>query len=218
MSISNYAENKLLDAVFNFTTTGGGLPTANPYVALHTAAPGETGTSEATGGSYARQQADFAAAAAGTLQNNANIDFASMPAVTGNGIVGWSAWDAVSAGNCLWTGWLSLTSGLAEVRSGDFATDLVQSVAHGLVADNRVVFEAVEGLTLPNPLDQTTIYWVISTGLTTDTFRVSTTQGGAAVNLVTTAGSAIWRLVGNKTVNSGDTFRIATGDLDVFLD
>jgi len=218
MSISDYAENKLLDAVFNFTTTGGGLPTANPYIALHTAAPGETGANEATGGSYARQQADFSAAASGTLSNTGNIDFPSMPAVAGNGIVGWSAWDAVSAGNCLWTGWISLASGLAEVRSGDFAADLIQSVAHGLVADNRVVFEAVEGLTLPNPLDQTTVYWVIATGLTTDAFSVSTTSGGAAVNLATTAGSAIWRLVNNKTVGSGETYRIATGDLDVFLD
>jgi hypothetical protein len=217
VSISDYAENKLLDAVFNATTTGGGLPTANPYIALHTADPGETGTNEATGGSYARQQADFAAAASGTLQNNANIDFASMPAVTGNGIVGWSAWDAVSAGNCLWTGWLSLTSGLAEVRSGDLATDDIQSVAHGLVLDNRVVFETLEGLTIPTGLTAGTLYWVISTGLTTDAFRVSTTSGGGAVN-ITAAGSAVWRLVSNKTVNSGDTFRIATGDLDVFLD
>jgi hypothetical protein len=218
MSISDYGENKLLDAVFNATTTGGGLPTANPYIALHTADPGETGTNEATGGSYARQQADFSAAAAGTLQNNANIDFASMPAVTGNGIVGWSAWDAVSAGNCLWTGWLSLTSGLAEVRAGsDVTNNDVQSVAHGLVADNRVVFETLEGLTIPTGLTAGTLYFVIATGLTTDSFRVATTSGGAAVD-ITAAGSALWRLVANKTVNSGDTFRIATGDLDVFLD
>jgi hypothetical protein len=217
VTISDYAENKLLDAVFNFTTTGGGLPTANPFIALHTADPGETGTSEATGGSYARQQADFAVAAAGTLQNNANIDFASMPAVSGNGIVGWSAWDAVSAGNCLWTGWLSLTSGLAEVRSGDLATDDVQSVAHGLVTDSRVVFEALEGLTIPAGITAGTLYFVLAVGLTTDTFRVSTTSGGGTLN-ITAAGSALWRLVANKTVNSGDTFRIATGDLDVFLD
>lgn len=218
MTISDYAENKLLDAVFNFTTTGGGLPTANPYIALFTADPGETGASgEVAGGSYARQQSDFAVAASGTLQNNANIDFASMPAVSGNGVVGWGAFDAVTAGNCLWTGFLSLTSGLAEVRSGDLATDDVQSVAHGLVLDNRVIFEVIEGLTIPAGLTAGTIYWIITTGLTTDAFRVSTTQGGGAAN-ITAAGSAIWRLVGNKTVNSGDTFRIATGDLDVFLD
>jgi hypothetical protein len=218
VTVSDYAENKLLDAIFNSTTTGGGLPTANPYVALHTADPGETGANEATGGSYARQQADFAAAASGTLQNNANIDFASMPAVTGNGIVGWSVWDAVSAGNCLWTGWLSLVSGLAEVRAGsDVTNNDVQSVAHGLATDNRVVFEALEGLTIPAGLTAGTLYFVIATGLTTDAFRVATTSGGAAID-ITAAGSALWRLVGNKTVNSGDTFRIATGDLDVFLD
>jgi hypothetical protein len=72
MSISNYAELKILDAVFRHTSTGGGLPTANPYISLHTADPGETGASEVAGGSYARQQAAFDAAIAGA---NANTSY-----------------------------------------------------------------------------------------------------------------------------------------------
>ena len=56
MSISNYLENKLLDAVFNATAFN---VTGDPYISLHTADPGETGASEVTGGSYARQQAAF---------------------------------------------------------------------------------------------------------------------------------------------------------------
>ncbi len=43
-SIGDYAETKLLDAIFNYSTTGGGLPTANIYVSLHTSTgPAETG-------------------------------------------------------------------------------------------------------------------------------------------------------------------------------
>ena len=37
MSIANYAENRILDALFNNTS----LAIATPYVSLHTADPGE---------------------------------------------------------------------------------------------------------------------------------------------------------------------------------
>lgn len=211
MGKSNYAEDQLLDAVWNFDTTG--LPSANLYISLHTADPGETGANEAAGGSYARQQADFGAASGGTLSNSANIDFTSMPAAT---IVAWGAWDAVSAGNCWWTGWLSTQSGLG-VHFEEGVTDDVYSPDHTLAADDRVVFEVVEGYTIPTGLTAGTLYWVIATGLTADSFRVSTTQGGAAVN-ITADGQAIWREVVPKTTNSGDTFRIAAGDLDIFDD
>jgi hypothetical protein len=39
-------------------------------------------TDEVSGGSYARQQAVFAAVVAGTTDNDSNIDFTSMPACT----------------------------------------------------------------------------------------------------------------------------------------
>lgn len=110
MSISNYLENKLLDAVFNSTAFS---VTGNPYVSLHTADPGETGTSEVVGGSYARQQADFTVAATGALENAAIIDFASMPAVT---VVGVGIWDAPSGGNFLWGGLLTVNK---TTNSGD---------------------------------------------------------------------------------------------------
>ena len=110
MSISNYLENALLNAVFNSTSFS---VTGNPYVSLHTADPGETGASEVTGGSYARQQADFIAAASGALDNSAIIDFASMPAVT---VVGVGVWDALSGGNFLWGGTLDANK---TTNSGD---------------------------------------------------------------------------------------------------
>lgn len=61
MSISNYAELALLNAVFNATAFG---LVGDPYVSLHTADPGETGASEVAGGAgpYARQQVAFDAA------------------------------------------------------------------------------------------------------------------------------------------------------------
>lgn len=101
MTISNYAELALLDAVFNAVSFG---LAGDPYISLHTADPGETGASEAAGGGYARQQAAFAAAAAGATQNSAIIDFTGMPAAT---ITHVGVWDALAAGNFLWGGALT---------------------------------------------------------------------------------------------------------------
>lgn len=111
MSISDYLEKKILDKVFrntDFTVT-------NPYCSLHTADPGETGASEVTGGSYARQlmEMDAAHATNGTTQNTNTEDFTLMPAVTVTHV---AFWDASSAGNCLWSGALSASK---VVNSGD---------------------------------------------------------------------------------------------------
>jgi hypothetical protein len=97
MSISNYLENKILDKVFrntDFTVT-------TPYVSLHTADPGETGASEATGGSYARQSGSFDAASSGATANSGAINFTGMPAAT---ITHVGIWDASTSGNFLWGG------------------------------------------------------------------------------------------------------------------
>jgi len=209
--LTDFGENTVLDDMFN---AGSGFAIAgNPFVALHTADPGDTGASnEVAGGSYARQQADFTAASSGALENVANIDFTSMPSTT---VVAWSIWDNVSAGNCLQTGWFSTVSGLGIVRSADLAGNDVQSVAHGLANDDRVEFEVIEGLTIPAGLTAGVLYFVLSAGLTTDAFNVSTTSGGGEVD-ITAAGSSIWRKVTPKVVNSGDTFRISAGALDIF--
>lgn len=94
MSLSDFAENELLDALLNNGSFAGG---ATVYVSLHTADPGEDGASEVSGGSYARQASGgFAAAAGGTTDNDAAINFTSMPAETVTHV---GIWSAVSAGN-----------------------------------------------------------------------------------------------------------------------
>jgi hypothetical protein len=209
--LTDAAEDLVLDDIYN---AGAGITLAtDPFIALHTADPGDTGASnEVAGGSYARQQAAFSTSASGTVSNSANIDFTNMPSTT---VVAWSVWTLVSAGTCLQTGWFSTVSGLAVVRSADLAGNDIQTVAHGLASDDRVEFEVIEGLTIPAGLTAGTLYFVLSGGLTTDAFNVSATSGGAEID-ITAAGSAIWRKVTPKVVNSGDTFRIATGDLDIF--
>jgi len=208
--LSDTGEDIVLNDIYN---AGAGFTVAgDPYIALHTADPADTGANEATGGSYARQQTVFGPSASGIVNNTNNIDFVSMPATT---IVAWSVWDSLTTGLCYQTGWLSTVSGLAIVRTADATANDVQSQTHGLANDDRVEFEVIEGLTVPAGLTAGTLYFVIATGLTTDAFRVATTSGGAAVD-ITGNGSAIWRKVTPKVVNSGDTFRIPAASLNIF--
>jgi hypothetical protein len=109
MSISDYLENELLDSVFN----NGSFAVAQPYVSLHTADPGEDGSNECTGGSYARQSGSFTTAASGAVETDADIEFTGMPACTVTHV---GVWDAVSAGNFLWGGALSASK---TVNAGD---------------------------------------------------------------------------------------------------
>ncbi len=110
MSISDYLELQLLDAVFRADAFG---LAANPYVSLHTADPGEAGANEVAGGGYARQQAAFDVAAAGATANSAIIDFTNMPAETMTHV---GVWDALGGGNFLWGGPLaaSKTTGAGD--------------------------------------------------------------------------------------------------------
>lgn len=58
--------------------------------------------------------------------------------------------------------------------------NLVTKAAHGLAANDRIYFVTLTGGT---GLTAGTNYYVISSGLTSSTFKVSTTQGGAEVNI-----------------------------------
>lgn len=211
MTISDAAELLFLDDAFN---AGSGISLAtDPWVALHTADPGETGANEVSGGTgpYARQQAAFGAASAGAVANSAQIDFAGMPATT---VWAWSIWTAVSGGTCLWTGWSGTVDLIAVSVAADLTGNTLQSPSHGLVNDDRVVFETVAGLSLPTGITAGTIYWVLAT--TTDTFTISTTQDGSAVD-ITAGGVALVHKVVGRTTTSGQTLRIAAGELDVIL-
>jgi len=230
MPISTYARDQLLDALFNADTTG--FPAGDPYFQLHSGDPNATGASNVVS-IAARVQAAFGAAASGTLSNTGNIDFTSMPAVSGDGVIGWSAWDAAGSGspptggNCLWWGVFTGTSpleGTADAGTAEVTSNLFHSGAHGLTTNDRVAFFAANGNAGGNIGGPTlygtgsgVLYHVIATGLTTDVFSVSTSQGGAALDL-TADGALRWVKVVPKTTNSGDTFRISTGDLDVYLE
>lgn len=69
--------------------------------------------------------------------------------------------------------------------TADATTDVITAVAHGLINGSRVVF-VNSGGGLPGGISASTIYFIITA--TADTFQISATSGGAAVN-ITTAGT-----------------------------
>jgi len=108
---SDYTENAIMNAIGNATA----FSVATPYISLHTADPGETGANEVAGGSYARQSGSFGASSNGTISNDAQIEFTSMPAVTVTHV---GVWDALSGGNFIMKAALGASK---AVNSGDTA-------------------------------------------------------------------------------------------------
>ena len=108
--LSDYLENALLNHVFR--NTGLTSPTT-VYVSAHTADPGEDGSNEVSGGSYARLAGAFGAPSGGQIALSSALNFTSMPAAT---ITHVGVWDASSAGNFLMKAALSASK---VVGSGD---------------------------------------------------------------------------------------------------
>jgi hypothetical protein len=110
MSISNYAELKLLDHVTGraaFT-----IPT-NVYLKLHTGDPGEDATSNAAT-ETTRKVTSWSAASSGSIATSALVEWTNVS--TTETYTHWSMWDASTAGNALWSGALSAS---AAVTAGD---------------------------------------------------------------------------------------------------
>jgi hypothetical protein len=117
-AITNYLETEWMK--YAFTNTAMGTRPTAWYVALHTADPGETGaTAEVSGSSYARQSTTFTQTV-NEVENDAPISF---PTVTGSPytVTHVSVWDAVSGGNCLYKGALTVSKALAVGEAGNFA-------------------------------------------------------------------------------------------------
>jgi hypothetical protein len=110
MSISNYAELKILD---HLTGTASWTAPAAVYLQLHLGDPGEDGTANAAA-ETTRKSATFASASSGAIATNATVEWTNVAAT--ESYSHWSAWDASTSGNCLWTGALSSS---VSVTAGD---------------------------------------------------------------------------------------------------
>jgi hypothetical protein len=101
VTIGDYLEARILDAVFNNTS----LAITATYVKLHIGDPGEAGTANPAANTT-RQAASWAPASGGTIATDAALTWASVPAAETYTHV--SVWDASTAGNHLWNGPLTV--------------------------------------------------------------------------------------------------------------
>jgi hypothetical protein len=112
MSFTNFLETEILDHVF-----AGAAYTAptTKYVALYTAAPGETGGgTELSGSAYARQSVAFTTTG-NTTSNSAAVEFATATGSWGS-VTHVGVFDAVTSGNLM--AYATLTSA-KTIDSGD---------------------------------------------------------------------------------------------------
>lgn len=106
---------------------------------------------------------------------------------------------------------ITYTKKKSQTFTAEAATDLITSAAHGLINDS-IIQVSNSGGALPTGLAAATNYFVLEA--TTDTFKLSATEGGAVID-VSGAGS------GTQTFNAikgGDTFTgaiVPTGTYEV---
>lgn len=112
MSLSNYLETKVMDALFN-NVSPAAIQLANRYVKLHTGDPGEDGTANAAA-ETTRKSLTGAASSNGVFTSTNDLAWTSVAGTETYTHV--SVWDASSGGNCIWTGALTASK---SVTAGD---------------------------------------------------------------------------------------------------
>jgi hypothetical protein len=119
-SFTDFLENKILDHLFIGSAY---IRPSNLYVALFTVTPGEsTPGTEVSGSGYSRVLFNnWAAAASGSVSNNAAISFPDAAASWGT-IVGFGIYDSASGGNLLLYGDLTTAKAIASGDSVQFAS------------------------------------------------------------------------------------------------
>jgi hypothetical protein len=100
LGMSQYLANELFDAIGN----NGSFAIIQVYIKLHLGDPGSAGTANPAG-ETTRQAASFATATGGTMTTDAAITWTSVS--TSEQYTHYSAWDAATAGNFLWSDTLS---------------------------------------------------------------------------------------------------------------
>jgi hypothetical protein len=173
---------RLTDATKNALLSGTDLATLITHLSLHSGFP-PAGGNELAGGApaYGRKAVSLAAPSAGCRAITAAQTF---DVAAGSNVRCVGFYNALTSGTLAGYALAGSAATIAiAVAAADLTNNDIQSEAHGLVANDTVLFWPTIGATLPNGLAEDTIYFVIATGLTTDSFRVSLTQGGAAVDI-----------------------------------
>src|SRR5262245_16414410 len=196
MSFTNFLEGALANEVLGAT---GYTPPATLHASLHSAWPTEAGSgTELSNTGYAREAitnntTNWPAFASDQKSNANPIEFGPAGENWATAVA-MALWADPTAGNMLMRCWLGPDPPRIFTAT---AADVFTAPGHGLANDDRAAVLATPGATLPTGVTEGTLYWVV--GVSGDTFQLSTTQGGGAVNL-TAAGSGFVKKVIPKTV------------------
>lgn len=182
MPLNVTAQNLALDALDESVATG------IKFVGVHTLTdPGSGATAnagEATGGSpaYARLANVSSSSASGLKVNTSTFTF-DVPAGTYGFFTFWNTLTGNTGteyrGYAPFGG-ASAIKGFASVDT-TLTNDQLLAPGHGMANDDRVIVYNNFGGTIPVGLTEGTIYFVVS--VATNTFKLSTTSGGAAVDI-----------------------------------
>ena len=213
MSLTNQAEACAAEALVGKTTW-----TAQAvYVGLLSAAPVEGGGgTELSGNGYARVATtgpDWNAYASDQLTNANALAFPQATANWTDSVAVGLFENPIGSSPDMLLAWDYLGAHDWQPFIGE-TDDTIRCPGHGFSADHRVAVTAEFGGTLPTGLAEGTLYYVLSANLATDTFTISATSGGAAVN-ITAIGSGMLRRVEPKTIQNNDTASFAAGDLAI---
>lgn len=120
-AMSDYLENEILDHILG---TGAYTMPTNVYVGLSTASMADDASgTELSGSGYTRKVATFNAAASGTADNSAAVEFPAATASWGT-VSHFGIWDASTAGNLLIHGAFTTaklidTGDILKISAGD---------------------------------------------------------------------------------------------------
>ncbi len=156
-----------------------GLASAITHISAHTNLPDATGSSEVTGGLYGRVPVTWAAPASGTRGNSGALSI-EIPAGTTVSHLGY--WSALTGGTHYGSSPVNPSvDGYGLVGTNGVTIDTATALGHGLVDGKRIAFLQCAGDALPGGISTAALYFVVGAG--TDTFQISLTSGGAAVDL-----------------------------------
>lgn len=188
------------------------------FAALHTASPGaggNQGTNEATYTPYARKSIARSGAGFTISDNNmSNAALADFPQCTSGSetLTFWSL-GRQSAGATSFEYYAPLiASGAIWLPFTAKVDDTITIPGHTYAVDDRITFRTALSGTLPAGMTAEVVYWIKT--VSGDDITVSTTQGGATLNL-TTVGSGAGIECSPINVSANIRPEFAIGELDI---
>lgn len=220
---ANASRQALGLAIFNATNWANVVdnaatsPLTNLQAALHTAWPGRTGnqsTSEATYTNYGRvaiprTSAGFTVGSDGTITLTSARSFPASSATGNNQYCPFVSFGSASTGTgqIIQQGAL-IKSGTTGVPAFTGTNDTINAPAHGGSVNDRCCFLKLGNAPLPGGITEGTVYYIVSAA-DANSLTVSTSQGGAAVD-ITSAGAALLLILDGFLVANNYTPTLTT--------